>query len=170
MASSYHQLAPRNPNSKTGRVWRLAEEITRIKRRRATRGEVIDAYVAEGGNPDTASTQYWHWKRAFEADHEESSETDHATRARPRSVAAAQLMIGTDGRVVIPAEMRAAMQIGTDGKVTARVTDGELHVIAPQVAIRRVQEMVRNTIPAGVSLADELITERRAEAHMEDAK
>ena len=81
-----------------------------------------------------------------------------------------QLTIGADGRVVIPAEMRAAMQIGTDGKVTARVTDGEFYMIAPKVAIRRVRDMVRRTIPAGVSLADELIAERRAEAHMEDAK
>lgn len=86
------------------------------------------------------------------------------------STAPSQLVIGTDGRVVIPVELRGAMRIGADGKVTARVVDGELRVMALPVAIRRVQEMVRNTIPAGVSLADELIAERRAEAHMEDAK
>ena len=75
-----------------------------------------------------------------------------------------------EGRFVIPAEMRAAMSIGSDSRVTARVVDGELRVIAPAVAIRRVQEMVRNAIPDGTSLADELIAERRAEAHLEDAE
>ena len=167
MASSYRELAPRNPNSKTGRVWRLAEGITRIKGRRAARGEVIEAYVAEGGNPDTASTQYWHWKKAYEVEIEDSCESDHATRERPQSFAAAQLMIGTDGRVVIPAQMRNAMEIGSDGKLTVWVTDGELHMITLPVAIRRAQEMVRNAVPSGASLANELIAERRAEAQQD---
>ena len=73
-----------------------------------------------------------------------------------------------EGRFVIPAEMRAAMQIGPDSKVTARVVDGELRVIAPAVAIRRAQDLVRRAIPGNESLADELIAERRAEAHLED--
>ena len=167
MSQTYRALSPRDPTSKTGRVWRIAADISEKKGRRATRGEVIDAYISEGGNPDTASTQYWHWKNAFEA-----SQTDREPSrnkiSSPQSVTSAQLTVSTDGRIVIPVEMRAAMRIGTDGKLTARVVDGELRVIAPAVAIRRVQEMVR--IPRGPSLADELITERRAEAHLEDAE
>jgi len=170
MSVFFHALAPLDPTSKTGQVWQLADEITHKKGRMAERGEVIDAYVAQGGNPNTASTQFSHWKKAYLDSLQQSEASVKSAPAGPRSTAPAQLVIGADGRVVIPAEMRAAMQIGTDGKVTARVTDGELHVIAPQIAIRRVQEMVRNTIPAGVSLADELIAERRAEVHMEDAK
>jgi bifunctional DNA-binding transcriptional regulator/antitoxin component of YhaV-PrlF toxin-antitoxin module len=169
MAQTYQKLSPRDPTSKTGRVWRIAEDISQRKGRRATRGEVIDAYIAEGGNPDTASTQYWHWKNAFEAyrTHHEASNSEISPP--PRSVTSAQLSVGTDGRVVIPVEMRSAMQIGTDGKVTARVVDGELRIIAPAVAIRRAQEMVRTAIPGGDSLADELIAERRAEAVLENA-
>ncbi len=169
MAVFFRDLAPLDPTSKTGRVWQIADEISREKGRGAKRGEVIDAYVAQGGNANTASTQYSHWKKAYQDNLQHGEAGGNGAPADPRSTAPAQLVIGADGRVVIPAEMRAAMQIGADGKVTARVTDGELHVIAPQVAIRRVQEMVRNTIPADVSLADELIAERRAEAHLEEA-
>lgn len=169
MASTYRELAPRDPASKTGRVWQIAEDISHKKGRRATRGEVIDAYIAEGGNPDTASTQYWHWKNAFETIRSRGKEPVDATSNCPQSIASAQLTVGTDGRVVIPVEMRSAMQIGANGKVSAQVVDGELRVVAPAVAIRRAQELVRSAIPDGGSLADELIAERRAEARLEDA-
>lgn len=170
MSVFFHTLAPLDPTSKTGRVWQIADQITREKDRKAKRGEVIDAYVAQGGNPNTASTQYSHWNKSYQDRLQRGAADGKAAPAGSRSTAPAQLAVGADGRVLIPAEMRAAMQIGADGKVTARVVDGELRVTALQVAIRRVQDMVRSTIPAGVSLADELIAERRAEAHMEDAK
>ncbi|HUF86771.1 MAG TPA: AbrB/MazE/SpoVT family DNA-binding domain-containing protein [Thermohalobaculum sp.] len=170
MASTYHEIAPRDPHSKTGRVWKLAEDITRAKGRRATRSEVIDAYVAEGGEPGTASTQFWHWKKAYEAELQRQN-AGGETRARPnRSVGPARLKIGQDGRVVIPSEMRAAMQLGPDGTVIARVVGGELQLVTLPVAVRRAQEFVRGRVPEGVSLADELIAERRAEARREDAE
>ncbi len=169
MAAFYQNLAPRDLSSKTGQVWQIADEITRDKGRKAKREEVIHAYVAQGGNPNTASTQYSHWNKFYRDRLRRGAADATAESAGPRSTAPAQLVVGTDGRVVIPAEMRAAMQIGADGKVTARVVDGELRVTALQVAIRRVQDMVRSTIPTGVSLADELIAERRAEAHLEEA-
>ena len=169
MASTYQELAPRDPHSKTGRVWRLAEEITRAKGRRAARAEVIGAYVAEGGNPDTASTQYWHWKRAYESEQQRRGKAEGTPEKHVRSAGSAQLTIGPGGRVVIPVEMRAAMEIGPDGKVTARVVDGELRIFSWKTAIRRAQEAVRGKVPSGVNLADELMAERRAEAQMEDA-
>jgi bifunctional DNA-binding transcriptional regulator/antitoxin component of YhaV-PrlF toxin-antitoxin module len=168
MPPTYQELAPRDPTSKTGRVWQIAEDITHRKGRRATRGEVIDAYVSEGGNADTASTQYWHWKQAYSADAAQRQESQEAASRSLPSVSSTQLTIGADGRVVIPAEMRAAMQIGPDGKVTARVVDGELRVISPRAAVLRAQTLVRDVVPEGVSLADELIAERRAEARREE--
>ncbi|HUF55116.1 MAG TPA: hypothetical protein VMM55_00995 [Thermohalobaculum sp.] len=164
MASAYGELAPRDPHSKTGRVWALAEEITRSRGRRAARAEVIDAYVAEGGNPDTASTQYWHWKKAYEARQaDRPSDTD-----RSRTMGPVRLIVGPDGRIVIPSEMRSAMEIGRDGIVTARVIDGELRLLSAGVAVRRAQDAVRARVRDGTSLADELIAERRAEARRED--
>ena len=48
--------------------------------------------------------------------------------------------------------------------VTIELTDGALGVRSLDAAIRRAQEIVRKYVPKGLSLADELIAERRAEA------
>jgi len=155
--------------SATARVWEIADELLRKTGAIPTGRQVVDVYVAEGYQESTGFTQYSHWKKAHQGRFKRGGGDDRTTPANPTSVASVQLAIGVDGRVVIPAEMRAAMRLGSDGRVMARVVDGELRVIAPGVAIRRVQEMVRSIVPGGVNLADELIAERRAEAHKEDA-
>ncbi len=45
--------------------------------------------------------------------------------------------------------------------------DGELRLFSPARAIRRAQEIVRDHVPQGRSLAAELLAERRAEAARE---
>jgi hypothetical protein len=47
------------------------------------------------------------------------------------------------------------------------VDAGELRVRSFDAAIRRAQELVAEYVPAGVSLADELIRDRREEAARE---
>ena len=59
------------------------------------------------------------------------------------------------------------MLVDDTGTITARVVDGELRVLTPDAALARLQEMVCDAVPEGVSLADELIAERRAEARRE---
>ena len=51
------------PGTRTGRIWEIADEITREQGRRAERHEVIERYVAENGNKNTAGTQYQYWKK-----------------------------------------------------------------------------------------------------------
>lgn len=99
------------------------------------------------------------------------SRTPDAGAAAPRepgNVTQQRLRIAPNGRLVIPAEMRAAMLIDDSGHLTARVVRGELRMLAPRAAVRKLQTMLRATVPAGVSLADELIADRRAEAQRED--
>jgi len=79
----------------------------------------------------------------------------------------ARLKIDGTGRVVIPADMRAAMMIKPGDTVTARVVDGELRILSPAVAIQRAQAIARAVLPPGTNLADELIADRRAEAARE---
>ena len=52
----------------------------------------------------------------------------------------------------------------TGDTLSARVEDGVLILMSPETAVRKAQELVRRYIPEGVSLVDELIAERRAEA------
>jgi hypothetical protein len=48
-----------------------------------------------------------------------------------------------------------------------RVKDGELRIATMQSLLRRAQEWVRQIVPPGVSLADELSAERREAAKYE---
>ena len=77
------------------------------------------------------------------------------------------LTIAPNGRVVIPASMRAELGIQSGGKVIARVVDGTVVLEPIEAAIRRAQEMVRKYVPDDVDLVAELIAERRAAAELE---
>ena len=83
------------------------------------------------------------------------------------SVGYAKLKIGEAGRIVIPAEMRAAMMVKPGDTVTAQVVDGEFRIVSPKVALKRVQAVAQQFKRPGVSAVDELIAERRAEARRE---
>ncbi len=82
------------------------------------------------------------------------------------SLGRVRLKIGAAGRIVIPADMRAAMFVKPGDTVVAQIVDGELRVLSQQAALKRVhveaQKFKKNN--PGVSVVDELIAERRAEA------
>lgn len=78
------------------------------------------------------------------------------------------LKVAPDGRFVIPAAARAAMELGEEGKVSAYVEDGILKLVSPRVAIRQIQEMLKPYRSDTGSIVDELIAERRAEAAHEE--
>ena len=78
------------------------------------------------------------------------------------------LKVGADGRFVIPAAARAAMDIAEDGAVTAFLDDGELRIISPRAAIRRAQAFVKLHDGGEGSVVDELVEERRAAAKRGD--
>ena len=80
------------------------------------------------------------------------------------------LKVAADGRFVIPAAARAAMEIGEEGKVTAILEDGELRIVSPRVAIRKIQKMLKPYRSETSSIVDEFIAERRAEAAREDSE
>jgi AbrB family looped-hinge helix DNA binding protein len=79
----------------------------------------------------------------------------------------AKVQIGAGGRVVIPADMRAAMGVAEGDTLVARVVDGEFRLMSRDVAVRLAQNLVRQFVPAGVSLVDQLVEERRSEARRE---
>ena len=75
--------------------------------------------------------------------------------------------IAPGGRVVIPAEFRKALGVEIGDDMVMELTNGELRLRSFDAALKRVQEIVRKYVPEGVSLADELIRERREEAARE---
>lgn len=153
--------------SVTARVWEIADELLRETGSIPTGRQVVDRYVSEGYQESTGFTQYSRWKKAHQEHFKRGGRPSSAATEARESVPV-HLVVAPDGRLLIPAQMRAAMDIASDGRVTARVVDGELRVISPKVAIRRAQAMVRAVVPEGVSLADELIAERRIEMRKEE--
>lgn len=143
--------------SQKRRIWAICDRLHSEHGHIPPGREVVGIYIAEGGNKGTGFTQYSNWKKALK---EVRPDAPHA--AEPSVVDPIPLVIDSQGRLTIPPEMRAAMLLGAGGKVTARIEDGELRVIAPSVAIRRAQEIVRRHVKPGVSIVDEFLAERRA--------
>ncbi len=71
------------------------------------------------------------------------------------------------GRVVVPAEIRKALGLKEGDTVLWEMIDGEARMTTKLQRMRKAQELVRQYVPEGVSLVDELIAERRAEAERE---
>ncbi len=71
------------------------------------------------------------------------------------------------GRIVLPAEVRAAFGLKKGSKVTVVQDDAGVHIQTPEQALRAIQDYFKKLVPPGVSLADEIIQEHREEAARE---
>jgi len=74
--------------------------------------------------------------------------------------------VGPQGRIVIPAHIREALDIRPGQELIARVEDGRLVLETRERILARVQSWFAH-IPPEVSLVDELIAERIEEARRE---
>jgi len=79
----------------------------------------------------------------------------------------ARTHVNENGRLVIPASFRKALEINPGDEVILRLEDDELRITTLKHRIARAQRNVRKYVKPGVSLVDELIAERRAAARKE---
>ena len=77
----------------------------------------------------------------------------------------ADVRLGAQGRLVVPASIRRALDFHTGERLVARVMEGHLVIEKTRDLERRLHERFRHL--GGRSLAEELIRERRAEARRE---
>jgi AbrB family looped-hinge helix DNA binding protein len=77
-----------------------------------------------------------------------------------------EIRVGEQGRIVIPADIRRELSIDSGSTLVARIENDRLILEKPDAVLKRLQDRFKK-IPKGVSLADELIAERRAEAKNE---
>ena len=74
------------------------------------------------------------------------------------------LTLAANGRIVIPAPLRAALGLKEGARLVARVDDGVIVIEPIEAAIRRAQAIVARHASEGRTLSDDLIADRRAEA------
>ena len=77
-----------------------------------------------------------------------------------------QVRVGPQGRIVIPAQFREALDIHPGQILIARAEDGRLVLEKREQILARVQSWFAQ-VPREISLVDELIAERREEARKE---
>lgn len=80
----------------------------------------------------------------------------------------AHAVLGNDGRVLIPAALRDAAGIERGARLFLRVEGEQIIVESFPATLRRIQRMLAPYKVPGVSIVDELIADRRAEAARED--
>lgn len=76
--------------------------------------------------------------------------------------------VGPQGRLVIPAPIRKALNWEEGTVLTFEVRDGEIVVSDQLSALRQFQEYAQSLIPPGTDVLEDFLTERRAEARRED--
>ena len=78
-----------------------------------------------------------------------------------------RLRVNENGRVVLPAAFRKALNIRPGDQVLARLEGDEVRITTLKHRIEQAQRHVRQFVKSGRSLGDELIAERREAAQHE---
>jgi AbrB family looped-hinge helix DNA binding protein len=75
--------------------------------------------------------------------------------------------VGPDGRILVPVELRRELSLAPGETLVVRVEDERLILESREAILRRVQDRFVGKITRNVSLADELIMDRRRVAERE---
>ena len=84
-----------------------------------------------------------------------------------KPVTRAKTLLSANGRIVIPAAIREELGVKPGDPVLMEVENGVLRIESYPTMIARIQRELAPYIQPGISLADELISERREEARRE---
>jgi AbrB family looped-hinge helix DNA binding protein len=79
----------------------------------------------------------------------------------------AKTKLTANGRIVIPAAVRKALDLRPGDELIMRVEDGELRLSTRRQALARARRMIRRYIPSDEDLTESLIDDRRREAERE---
>ncbi len=76
--------------------------------------------------------------------------------------------VDSQGRLLIPAALRGKIGLRPGGHVAMYADEDGLHFVTTHLAIQRAQKELRQYVPEGVSIVDELLADRRDEAAREE--
>jgi AbrB family looped-hinge helix DNA binding protein len=78
-----------------------------------------------------------------------------------------RVQIHKGGRLVVPVKLRRALNLKIGDELVVRLEDNSIRLIPAQQAVHLAQTTIRQYVPKGVSLVDELIKARQEEARGE---
>lgn len=146
-----------------------AGDPIRAGRRETSTAAKIRALAAEGRTrADIARSlgiRYQHVRNVLVRDEEKAKRT--AGRMRGDAQTPGKVCVAPDGSVVVPPSITEALALKHGDVLFVRIQDGEIHLLTKAAVARRVQALVREFVPEGVSLVDELIADRRREVEAE---
>ena len=79
----------------------------------------------------------------------------------------ADVRVGTQGRIVLPRELRERLGAEEGTVYAAHVEDGRLVLESRERVLQRMRDRVRGRVSPGHSIVDELLQERRTEVARE---
>jgi AbrB family looped-hinge helix DNA binding protein len=147
------------------------EEARRVTAGLKTKSDKIRALHRAGWSrvkiADALKIRYQHVRNVLVQDEARAARaairpSDQSTTPKP-----AKIRLGPDGRVVIPAAFRDALDLREGDILFARIESDEIHLLTSAAAMRCAQAIVRQFVPEGISLVDELIEDRRREVERE---
>ena len=83
------------------------------------------------------------------------------------STATATVMVDTSGRMVIPSKVRQELGIEGGGELVVMMENGRMQLYSKAAGRKAARQAVKELVPQGESLADELLADRRLEAASE---
>jgi bifunctional DNA-binding transcriptional regulator/antitoxin component of YhaV-PrlF toxin-antitoxin module len=84
------------------------------------------------------------------------------------AISSKTVTMSSGGRLVIPADMRRELGLEEGVAVILKIQNAALTIQTKPAAMAKAKALIAQYVPAGISLADELIADRRAEAAAED--
>lgn len=130
-----------------------------------TKSARIRALAAKGlSRADIARAlgiRYQHVRNVLVADEEKAS-------AAPRQPGSVTVSIDSAGRVLIPAAFREWFSLQEGSNLVLNAGPDGLELLPPSRAADRARALLRPFLEPGLSLSEELIADRRAEAARED--
>jgi bifunctional DNA-binding transcriptional regulator/antitoxin component of YhaV-PrlF toxin-antitoxin module len=78
-----------------------------------------------------------------------------------------RVRLGPSRQIMLPEAATKALDLKEGDTLVATVDDGEIRLMTIPTAVRKAQAIVRQYVPEGVSLVDELLEDRRREVERE---
>lgn len=86
----------------------------------------------------------------------------------PKKKTTLRVKLGQGGRIVLPAEFRHELGMEEGDTLFVHLREDGIEIQTPDANFKRIQESVRQYVPEGVSLVDELFKMRREEFQREE--